>query len=214
MCNFLCVGEDGIRHLLTRGSFRAFSYSSLSVMLAWYFLGAAWASGSAISSGLFVPMLFIGACMGRLVGLWTLDLADHYRVAKGGLERLGLGNSTAVGDDPWAWVDPGAFALVGAGAFMGGVTRLTISLSVIMMEISNDVRMLLPILVAIIFAKWTGDALTHALYHALLEVKCVPFLPNEAQSNKCNLDLVEVKRVMALPVVTLKVRGCWMSEIY
>lgn len=35
----------------------------------------------------------------------------------------------------WAWIDPGAFALIGSGAFMGGVTRLTISLAVIMMEV-------------------------------------------------------------------------------
>ncbi len=49
----------------------------------------------------------------------------------------------------WTWIDPGAFALVGAGAFMGGVTRLTVALAVIMIEVSSDVHMLLPVLVAI-----------------------------------------------------------------
>ena len=48
----------------------------------------------------------------------------------------------------WTWIDPGAFALVGAGAFMGGVTRLTVCLAVIMIEVSSDVHMLLPVLVA------------------------------------------------------------------
>lgn len=33
------------------------------------------AAGSAISSGVFVPMLLIGACLGRLVGLVTVDIA-------------------------------------------------------------------------------------------------------------------------------------------
>ena len=36
----------------------------------------------------------------------------------------------------WSWIDPGAFALMGAASFMGGVTRLTISITVIMMEVS------------------------------------------------------------------------------
>ena len=68
---------------------------------------------------------------------------------------------------PLTWIDPGAFALVGAGAFMGGVTRLTVALAVIMIEVSSDVRMLLPVLVAIMTVRrrfgdgkgvvsWTG----------------------------------------------------------
>ena len=85
----------------------------------------------------------------------------------------------------WAWIDPGVFALIGAGAFMGGVTRLTVALAVIMMEarrfaaqiarpltsviepkyrlrmqMSNDVRMLLPTLVGIMVAKVRASALT------------------------------------------------------
>lgn len=137
---------------------------------------------------------------------------------------------------PWTWIDPGAFALVGAGAFMGGVTRLTLALAVIMIEVSSDVHMLLPVLVAVMTvgspglrpiegsiltkilfecrddlnwpwhvsqAKWVADSVTHSLYHGLLEVKCVPFLPPEPVS-KYSLDLVPVSFVMRSPVVTLK----------
>jgi chloride channel 7 len=44
---------------------------------------------------------------------------------------------------------------------------------------SNDVRILLPIMVAIMLAKTVADAATHSLYHGLLEAKCVPFLPKD-----------------------------------
>jgi chloride channel 7 len=105
--------------------------------------------------------------------------------------------------NPWSWIDPGAFALVGAGAFMSSVTRLTVALAVIMVEISDDVHLLLPVLVAIMVAKWVADAATHSLYHALLELKCVPFLLPEPVS-KYSLDLLQVSAVMRKPVVTLK----------
>lgn len=67
---------------------------------------------------------------------------------------------------------------------------------------SSDVRMLLPLLVAIMMAKWVADSLTHPLYHGLLEIKCIPFLNAEPQASK-HLDLLPVARVMASPVVTL-----------
>lgn len=44
-------------------------------MLVVYFLGAVWAAGSAVASGLFVPMLLIGSCVGRIVGLVCVDVA-------------------------------------------------------------------------------------------------------------------------------------------
>ena len=35
----------------------------------------------------------------------------------------------------WSWIDPGAMALIGAASFFGGVSRLTMSLTVIMVSI-------------------------------------------------------------------------------
>lgn len=70
----------------------------------------------------------------------------------------------------------GVLALIGASAFFGGVSRLTVSLTVIMLELSNDLHFLLPVMTGIMIAKWVADFTTHSLYHALLEVKAVPFL--------------------------------------
>lgn len=78
LCFLPPVGDETIKHLVSRGAHRRFGYESLLVMFAWYFLGAAVAAGSAISSGLFVPMLMMGSITGRLVGLATTDIADKY----------------------------------------------------------------------------------------------------------------------------------------
>jgi chloride channel 7 len=80
----------------------------------------------------------------------------------------------------WAWIDPGVFATVGAGAFMGGGTRQALSAAVILVETTGEVHFLLPIMLSIAIAKWTADALlSHGLYHSILEHKGVPFLPSE-----------------------------------
>ena len=71
-----------------------------------------------------------------------------------------------------------------------------------LLQVSSDVRMLLPLLVGIMVAKWVADSLTHPLYHGLLEIKCIPFLNPEPMASK-HLDLLPVARVMASPVVTL-----------
>jgi H+/Cl- antiporter ClcA len=55
-------------------------------------------------------------------------------------------------------VDPGVFALLGSAAFFAGVTRLTMTGVVIMIEITNETHFLLPIMTAVIAAKLTADS--------------------------------------------------------
>ncbi|XP_074627638.1 chloride channel protein C-like [Acropora palmata] len=184
------TGEKAIHHLFSRDTPHELGYASLFTVLVVYFLLACWAAGTAISSGLVVPMLFIGGTYGRIIGRIMVDLF--------GVHTTGY----------WAWMDPGAFALIGAASFFGGVSRLTMSLTVIMMEITNDIQFLLPIMVAIMVAKWVGDFATHPLYHALLELKCIPFLDSEPVilhegSKAINLELFKAGDAMSSPAIVV-----------
>lgn len=48
---------------------------------------------------------------------------------------------------------------------------------------------------SVMVAKWVADASTHSLYHALIEIKCLPFLDADA-SSALALDAVNVGHVM------------------
>jgi len=76
------------------------------------------------------------------------------------------------------------------------------------MEITNDIQFLLPIMVAIMVAKWVGDFATHPLYHALLELKCIPFLDSEPVilhegSKAINLELFRAGDAMSSPAIVI-----------
>ena len=173
------MAEEAIRHLLTRGTHLEFSFSSLLIMLVVYFLGAAWIASSSVACGLFVPMIFIGSLLGRSFGLFLTKLCALFGMGSAGAPA---GVFLMAKDPAYAWIDPGVFALVGAGGFMGGVTRLTFSLAVIMIEISGETNFLLPILVAIVTAKSVASYLCpRALYDALLHLKRIPFMPEQPE---------------------------------
>ena len=49
------------------------------------------------------------------------------------------------------------YALVGAACQLGGTVRMTISLTVIIIECTGDITFGIPIMLSLIVAKWMGD---------------------------------------------------------
>ncbi|XP_029433686.1 chloride transport protein 6 isoform X2 [Rhinatrema bivittatum] len=129
-----------------------FSPITLSLFFGLYFLLSCWTFGVSVPSGLFVPSLLCGAAFGRLIA----NLLKGY---------IGLDH-----------IYSGTFALIGAAAFLGGVVRMTISLTVILIESTNEITYGLPIMVTLMVAKWTGDFFNKGIYDIHVHLRGVPLL--------------------------------------
>ena len=125
--------EAALMQLLSRDSHGYFTPWTLLFFAVVYFIASIFIYGLQIPSGLFVPSMIIGASLGRLVGeLLSRAIAS-------------IPGTTA---EDIAQVDPGMYALIGAAGILGGVTRMTISLTVILVEVTEDTNLLLPIMSA------------------------------------------------------------------
>jgi H+/Cl- antiporter ClcA len=173
---------NAIRLLFTQKTDQMFPWHALLVYHLLYTAGAMVAGGMFMSSGIIIPTIVMGASGGRLAGV--------------------IFNRS--------WSDAGLMSLIGAAAYFGGLSRLTFSLVVIMMEITNDLTHLPWIMLAVVVAKSIGDRYCHSLYHALLEVKCVPFL--EVQTNVHKFDTFSAMDIMTKDVVTIS-RKQSMTEL-
>jgi len=135
-----------------------FSSGALFVFFCPYVMLACWTYGIAVPSGLFVPSLLSGAAFGRLFG-HLLHKLDH---ASG------------------TFADSGTYALIGAAAVLGGMARMTISLSVILLEATGDMQYVLPLMLTLMAARWVGNVFNESLYDIHIHLKHVPFLDEEA----------------------------------
>ncbi|CAG8511417.1 1253_t:CDS:10 [Cetraspora pellucida] len=143
--------------------------------------------GIRVPAGIFIPSLLIGACVGRMLGLavqWlTLTYSDFPIFSS-------VCDPHKVND----CVNPGVYAMVGAAACLAGVTRMTVSLTVIMFELTGALTYILPIMFAIMIAKWVADGIVkHGIYDLLIILNDHPFLDSKAEyiTTAATLDLCQ-----------------------
>jgi len=74
-------------------------------------------------------------------------------------------------------VNPGNYALIGAAAQLAGFSRMTISLTVIVVELTNEMTYLLPIMLTITISQWVGNLFTVSMYDIVIFLRKIPFLP-------------------------------------
>ncbi|KAK5251120.1 chloride channel, partial [Cryomyces antarcticus] len=80
-------------------------------------------------------------------------------------------------------VTPGTYAIIGAASALGGVTRMTVSIVVIMFELTGALTYVLPIMIAVMISKWVGDAITkRGIYESWIHFNTYPFLDNRDDS--------------------------------
>lgn len=164
-----------IRLLFSRRTVGLTPWHALLLHLLLYVPGSSYAGGMFISCGTVIPSLLIGAVLGRLVGV--------------------------VFDRP-VWADQGVLALMGAAAYFAGISRLSFSLLVIMMELTSDLTHIPCLMLGVVLAKCIADRCCHSFYHASLEVKATPFL--EAQTTMHKLDTYSAVDILTSPVVALE----------
>ncbi|KAL7297589.1 hypothetical protein TKK_0009265 [Trichogramma kaykai] len=151
---------------------------TLAVFVVFYFILAAFTFGLSVSGGLFIPSLLIGAAWGRLVG--------------SGLAKLFPG---------YTFVNSGKYALLGAAGQLGGVVRMTISLTCILIEATQGISIGLPIIIVLVMAKWVGDFFNEGIYDIHIQMGGIPLLPWEAPPLSNN---IYASDIMSQPVVTVK----------
>ncbi|KIO28067.1 hypothetical protein M407DRAFT_72341, partial [Tulasnella calospora MUT 4182] len=128
--------------------------------------------GIKVPAGIFIPSLGVGACMGRIVGIgmqWLQWNYPHWRIFR------------SCGDEDRC-VIAGVYAMVGAAATLSGVTRTTVSLAVIMFELTKSLSYVVPIMLAVLVGKTVADAIEpKGIYDLVITLAQLPYLDHKQE---------------------------------
>lgn len=95
-------------------------------------------------------------------------------------------NFACLSSDFWTF-GSGGYATVGAAAFSGAVTH-TISVSVIIFEMTGQITHIVPIMIAVLISNAIAALLQPSIYDSIILIKKLPYLPDLLPSSSGKFD--------------------------
>ncbi|RDA86805.1 hypothetical protein CP532_6372 [Ophiocordyceps camponoti-leonardi (nom. inval.)] len=156
--------------------------------------------GCKVPAGIFVPSMAIGASFGRTVGIIVQALHEA--------NPTGIFFSACKPDEPC--ITPGTYAFLGAAAALSGIMHITVSVVVIMFELTGALTYILPTMIVVGVTKavsnWFGKG---GIADRMIWFSGFPYLDNKEEHNFG----VPVSQVMRNSVVSLPVQGLSVAQV-
>lgn len=128
--------------------------------------------GCKVPAGIFVPSMAIGASFGRMLGIMVQWLHEAFPDSQF--------FSACQPDMPC--ITPGTYAFLGAGAALSGIMHLTISVTVIMFELTGALTFILPTMIVVGVTKAVGDRFSKAgIADQMIWFNGFPFLDSKEE---------------------------------
>lgn len=156
------TNDDAVRNIFSTSTPTEFRTVSLLIFFTLYCILGLITFGIAVPSGLFLPIILMGSAYGRLLGLYMSGL------------------------------DQGLYAVLGAASLMAGSMRMTVSLCVIFLELTNNLSLLPITMLVLLISKTVGDTFNPSIYEIILEMKGLPFLEPNPEPWMRNLTVGEL----------------------
>ncbi|KAF1928076.1 chloride channel protein 3 [Didymella exigua CBS 183.55] len=194
-----CEGEHDYNQLCDRDRrwqmvaslFIAFTLRTLLVIISF---------GCKVPAGIFVPSMAVGAAFGRMVGILVEALYESFPSS--------AFFSACLPDEPC--ITPGTYAFLGAAATLSGIMHITVSVVVIMFEITGALTYILPTMLVVGVTKAVSERFGHGgIADRMIYLNGYPFLDSKHDTAFG----VPVSTVMARDVVCLPATGWTLRHL-
>ncbi|CAI5495414.1 unnamed protein product [Closterium sp. Naga37s-1] len=174
------------------------SHATLAIFFLVFFSLAIITNGCSVPAGLFVPLIVAGGTYGRMMGKLMRSLTSSSSPTLSSfllpsltspLRSAGLLLFGESGSD--TGLDEGTYALLGAASLLGGSMRMSVSLSVMLLEVTGNLLLLPLIMLATTIAKEVGDCFNEGVVDEASHLKRLPMLeypPPEFMKNLTAID--------------------------